>query len=70
MLNHGLIFKKVHTVILLNQESRLKPYIEKNTKSKTEANNDLEKYFGKTMENLKKHRNFKLVTTDKKKDIN
>ena len=47
MLNHGLIFKKVHTVILLNQESRLKPYIEKNTKSKTEANNDLEKSFFK-----------------------
>ena len=77
VLIHGLIFKKVHTVILLNQESWLKPYIEENTKSKNEANNDLDKYFfklmnnsifGKTMENLKEHRNFKLVTTDKKRN--
>ena len=29
-LNHGLILKKVHRVIKLNQESWLKPYIEIN----------------------------------------
>ena len=31
-LNHGLILKKVHRVIQLNQEEWLKPYIEMNTK--------------------------------------
>ena len=27
-LNHGLIFKKVHRLILFNQEPQLKPYTE------------------------------------------
>ena len=30
-LNYGLILKKVHKVILLNQETCLKPYIDMNT---------------------------------------
>ena len=47
-----------------------------NTKLKTEAKNDLQKdssklmnhtVFGKTM-NLRKHRDFKLVTTDKRRN--
>ena len=29
--NHGLILKKVHKVIQLNQEAWLKPYIDMNT---------------------------------------
>ena len=36
-LNHGLILKKVHKVIQFNQEARLKPYIDMNTKSLTDA---------------------------------
>ena len=41
-LNHGLILKKVHKVVQFNQEAWLKPYINTNTKLRTEAKNDFE----------------------------
>ena len=71
-LNHGLVLKKVHRVIQYNQEARLKPYIEMKIRLRTEAKNDFEKdffelmnnaIFGKTMQNIRYHRDIKLVTT-------
>ena len=65
-LSHGLISKTVHKVIKFNQKAWLKLYINTSTRIRQKAKNNFEKdffklmknaVFGKTMENMRQHRN-------------
>ena len=74
-LEEGMIIKKVHRGIKFYQSPWMEPYIRKNTELRKEAKNAFEKYFfklmsnsvfGKTIENIRKRQNVKLLDNRKK----
>lgn len=71
----GLVLKTVHRVIKFRQKAFLKPYIDYNSKKRAESKNAFEKdfykyknnsLFGKTMEDVRKRMDYKLVNDDRK----
>ena len=65
----------VHKAISFSQDAWLKPYSDRNTEFRMKAANKFEKdyyklldnsFYGKTMENVRKHRDIRLINTENK----
>ena len=78
VLNHGLVLKKVHRRIKSNQNAWLKTYINTNADLRKKRKKRFSKktffklinnvVFGKPMKNVRKHRDIKLVTTERRRN--
>ena len=72
-IDHGLVLERIHRCIEFKQSAWMKEYFDFNTRLRTAAKNDFEKdfyklmnnsVFGKTMEDIRNHRNIKLVNNE------
>ena len=77
-LTMGMQLAKIHATISFDQKPWLKPYIDNNTRKRMHAKSSFEKdfykfksnsLFGKTMENVRKHKDYKLINDSQRLDM-
>ena len=75
-LKHGLILKKIHRGVSYEEQAYMKPYIDLNTKLRTEAKDEFgvmffklmnNAVFGKQMENVRARSSVKIVSGESEK---